>query len=93
MITGDFKHYITDDIYKNLGKFIENKTPFFMNAVFKGKNGSLGYKTNEEYNLFVDFYNNHISIEGKHAEYCLYSSIGALVRNWEIKKIIDGNEL
>jgi hypothetical protein len=72
-----------------LNKHVNKKKPFFITAVFTGTDRSLGYRTGREYNLIVDYYHDHISIDGKHVEFCLYSSLKALLKNWDIKTVRD----
>lgn len=82
-------NFVAEDTYKLLNKHVTKRKPFFITAVFTGKDKSLGYRNGREYNLIVNYFNDHISIEGKHAEFCLYSSLKALLRNWDIKSIRD----
>lgn len=83
--------FVKGDVYDSLVKLVKERESFEIEAVFIGTDGSLGYSRNEKYRLKVSYFNEHISIEGKHVSLCLYSSTTALLKNWNIKKIKHGN--
>lgn len=59
-------------------------------AIFIGKNGSLHYETNKEYNLWIENHDNNIMIYlpngGKE---CYYSSIFSFLNNWDCIRLIN----
>jgi len=79
--------FVTTDQFNSIERKIKKKENFNVNAVFIGTNNSLEYKTGKKYNLKVGYHNEHISIEGNNAKFCLYSSIESLLKNWNIKTI------
>ena len=80
-------NFIEKDLFEDIKSKIKNKEIFFINATFTGTDRSLGYRTGKNYNLKIDYHNDHISIENKKESFCLYSSTGSLLRNWDIKNI------
>ena len=59
-------------------------------AVFKGFDGSCGYKTNQEYTLVISHkFEHYIQIENcKGRGYCEYGSILVFLENWDnIQKV------
>jgi len=80
-------NFIANDLFEDIKKKIKKKESFNVNATFTGTDGSLGYITGKNYNLQIAYHNEHISIEGKGAKFCLYSSTGSLLKNCNIKNI------
>lgn len=70
------------------------------NFIFKGADGSLGYKTGNQYHLvvFMSFVDGEqeIMIErfnpngGKNTQRCIYSSSKAFSKNWVCKELYEG---
>ena len=52
-------------------------------AIFKGKDGSLGYKNGQEYLLQVEQYDNSKMLRIEHPTKCVYSTLTSFLRNWE----------
>jgi len=65
-----------------------------INAVFKGQDGSCGYKTNKEYQLKIKHTNRGrglISINSSSTDggFCQYNSLMAFLRNWDNIRVIN----
>ena len=80
-------NFIEKNLFEDIKKKIKKKQIFSVNATFTGTDKSLGYRTGKDYNLKISYHNEYISIENKKREFCLYSSTGSLLRNWNIKEI------
>ena len=58
-------------------------------AVFKGQNGSCGFKTGQEYTLTIEHQmNRYIKVEDKNADYCGYESVISFLENWDNIRMI-----
>lgn len=71
----------------------------FMEAVFKGQNGSIGYTNGQKYLLAIEItrrsFNRPYKVEiwrckaeGASVGYCPYDSMEAFLENWDIEKIL-----
>lgn len=77
----------------------EKATKTIGQFVFKGSNGSLGYQTGNNYLLrvFMQFNGSNAEIvidsvfkDEDNTERCIYSSVKAFQKNWELKSIHEG---
>ena len=58
-------------------------------AIFKGKNGSMGFETNKEYTINVNqVQNGYIKIDGSGGLWCDYNSIGSFLTNWDNIRVV-----
>lgn len=71
-------------VNRQLNTYITNKIQINIVAIFIGSNNSLGYKTGKQYSLNIDYKDDLISINSKHVNLCLYSSLKKLTDNWKI---------
>jgi len=85
--------FMTEKEYNNICRKVSRKIPFKCVAIFTGTDGSLDFRNGQQYNLYVEHNNEHILIKARNAKFCLYSSVDALLRNWEIKNIEDVNTI
>lgn len=61
-----------------------------VSAIFRGKNGSLGYEVDKEYVLHITYKNSRIIICKDRAGECEYSNIITFLQNWtNIKEVTE----